>query len=220
MKNWQIWFVGCVSLLLFGCATGGSSNQANAIKAEPEKSRAQLQFQLGQLSDVVWLRTGDIIFVDSNLPLTSDNPITQANIKTDLRYQIHLAQKRLDEVNRRVQMRYQQDEVLDLLTINLIGLELNGTDFSINYLEQSIVLVKGEMKVWNLALGDNSQRSIKLVLVYSETGELFIEGQGVLTVSPWMSKEPFLTSVHWFEQSVRSQGRLNLTLQPSLGDQN
>lgn len=215
MKNWQIVMVGFVSCMVFGCAKGIEPRQGSPSQSHTEATRTQLQLQLSQLSDAVWLRTGALIFMNSSLPLTSGDPATLEKIKTDLRRQILHAQEKVNAVNNRVQNRLQQDGDLDRLTINLVAIELNGKKLDMTESTRAIFLVKGEVKVWRVAF-ENAHDPITITLVLSETGELFIEGQGVLTVTPWMNRAPFVTSIYWFNQSIRSQGQLNLTLQPSL----
>ncbi|MFT2110944.1 hypothetical protein [Marinomonas sp. 2405UD68-3] len=215
MKNWQILVIGFVSWMLLGCAKGIESPQNVSDQGQAELTRTQLQLQLSQLSDAVWLRTGELIFMESNLPLTSADPATVEKIKVDLRRQIFHAQEKISAVNHRVQRRLQHGNALDYLTINLVDIELNGKKLDINERTRFISLVKGEEKVWRVAF-ENVHDPITMTLILSETGELFIEEQGVLTVTPWMSFDPFVTSISWFNQAIRSQGQLNLTLQPSL----
>ncbi|MCZ2723632.1 hypothetical protein O1D97_18945 [Marinomonas sp. 15G1-11] len=215
MKKFGVTVICLLSLLGIGCA--GNSLQHPSLESQTtqkEMTRSQLQIQLGQLADAIWLRTGEIIFVDATLPLTSGNSSTLDKIKEDLELKIQLARAKILAVNERVQQRYQGTVPSKTLELELISITLNGEMWLALDERKRLSIVKGEEKTWELM--NSSNQSMSLPLVWSETGELFIEEQAVLTVTEWINESAFMTSIHWFNGEVRSQGRVNLTLRPSL----
>lgn len=204
-----------MAFFFVGCSENIQSTQREAKdQLLVELSRSQLQIQLGQLADELWLRTGELIFTDSHLPLTSENKDTLERIREDLQQQIQIANNKIQAVNLRVAQRQQNKAKIKSLVIDLIGLDWNGVQpISLNT-SNRLSIVKGESTIWNVEYEDNNVMGLNVV--WSETGELFIEGQAVLTITSWIDSIPFVTSIRWFNGGVRSQGLLNLTLRPSL----
>ncbi|WP_191602041.1 hypothetical protein [Marinomonas algicola] len=204
-----------ISSFFMGCS--GNTQPTQSVlkeKNQVELSRSQLQIQLGKLADELWIRTGELIFTDSHLPLTSASQDTVQKIRDSLHQQIQVANEKIQAVNFRVAQRQQNKEAMSTLVIDLMNLDWNGVQPTFLQRSNRLSIVQGESTRWNLE--NKEKKVISLKVTWSEKGELFIEGQAVLTVTSWIEPTPFVTSIRWFNGEVRSQGRLNLTLRPFL----
>ena len=201
-----------VAVFLSACAMTRVDNSAHTLQRE----RSQLQLQLGYLSDALWQRSGRLLDTSHRFPLTSQDPKTLEQLNQQLKLQISQAQQALQQVDQRVQQRYQQAFDGNLLRLSLLkGVSESSPDTLLHTQTlhaEPVVLAKGERKLWPMM----STTKMELELIWSENGDLYIEGQNVMTLSssmnPSMIETPFITNISWYQQKISAQSQLQLTL--------
>lgn len=196
--------LGYLLLSITGCSSVPQNDSLATLKHE----RSQLQRQLSELTDEVWLRQGELIVHNTPYPLNSESPQTIASINAHLRNQIGSLEQKIQRLNQAVLEQYIAQDGLSQLQLIAIFVE---DHLAQQYTAEPLMIEKGEQKSWRLMQQD---RWLDLMVTWSTAGNLSIEGQSVTQLLSEQDSQAFVTSVRWYDGNIQAQGELTLNLQP------
>ncbi|MFD1383348.1 hypothetical protein ACFQ45_08215 [Rhodanobacter aciditrophus] len=173
-----------------------------------ETSRNAQQLVLAQTLEALWERAHVIPELQKGAPLTSSTESGQSAITHQNAQNLKIAQEQLSLVDERLAQRQLNPSTGDLAQLHIL---VATSEKQIQYYASPLAIYRGQQTRWPFVAEDGG--TIDLRVVWNEDGNLYVEGQDVMDLSPASSDVPFATQVFYYGNQVLAQVSLNVVLQ-------
>lgn len=194
----------CCILLILGLAACSSVPSKEPFKV----TRDQQQYELARLLETLWQRGHVIPTLQQGAPLISTAEAGQAAITEQNQHNIARVQAELAKLDARLIERKKQPQTGDMA--QLMALSIQDSEQR-QYVAEPLILYRSEQVRWRFVAQQGQE--LWLNVVWNEAGNLYIEGQDVLTLSPSSPDTPRTLQVFYYGGEVLAQVSLILELQ-------
>ncbi|WP_156489082.1 hypothetical protein [Marinomonas gallaica] len=184
-------------------------------KSVVEQTREQQQIELATLLDRLWQRAHIIPTLQQGAPLISTAKAGQKAIAEQNQHNIRVAKAALSKLDQALVERKQQPSTGDLAVLTAVNIRDAKQQ---TYHAEPLTLFRSEKTQWRLM--NAAGQEISLSVVWNEEGNLYIEGQDTMDLSPSSPDTPITLQVFYYAGKVLAQASLTLELQakvPRLG---
>lgn len=194
----------CCILFISSLIACSSIETKSAVK----QTRDQQQIELATLLDRLWQRAHIIPTLQQGAPLISTAEAGQKAIAEQNQYNISVAKAALSKLDQALVERKQQPSTGDLAV--LMAVNIRDAQQHIYYAEP-LTLYRSEEVQWRLMSATGQE--IVLNVIWNEEGNLYIEGQDTMDLSPSSPDTPITLQVFYYAGKVLAQASLTLELQ-------
>lgn len=173
-----------------------------------EQSRNEQQLMLAQTLEALWERAHVIPELQKGAPLTSSTKSGQGAITLQNEQNLKIARYQLALVDERLVQRQLSPSTGDLAQLHIL---VATSEKQIQYHASPLSIYRGQQTTWRFVAQDGGV--LELRVVWNEDGNLYVEGQDVMNLSPASSDVPFATQIFYYGDRVLAQVSLNVVLQ-------